>query len=116
MSPTYDQSQPQGGRERYPQGNPGSRGNARGNQQDLRTNPKRMTAKYPGMCRVCGLAIAPGNEIFWYGNKWATHVACDTNANPHGVHNQQPPASQPAPSHKNATDEIEPEEPYHAEW
>lgn len=37
---------------------------------------RTMTARYAGVCRVCGKGIRPGMEIKWWGHSKTTHAVC----------------------------------------
>ncbi len=39
---------------------------------------KRMTAKFPGVCRNCSGAIRPGQTILWAKSTGAYHTNCNT--------------------------------------
>ena len=38
--------------------------------------PKKIRAKYPGRCAVCGLRFDKGEEIYWFRAYGVAHTVC----------------------------------------
>jgi hypothetical protein len=58
--------------------------------------PRLMTARYRGKCRACGKAIAPGDEIRYFGSKHSEHAACYVTPTPTPSDSPKPIATDPA--------------------
>jgi hypothetical protein len=41
------------------------------------TEPRVITAKYPGRCRRCGTSHGAGDQVRWMAGIGACHVACE---------------------------------------